>query len=121
MRVVYLPGRLPDDAALNFAILQKLGVSLLEVREDDLSSVTAAIDQANVIVDALYGTGFHGAVTGLPAALLIAMNAAGKPVVSVDLPSGVDADTARGRGRRVAEDPIAVALGDVRAPGCRSL
>jgi NAD(P)H-hydrate epimerase len=37
-------------------------------------------------------------VTGLPAALLIQMNAAGRPVVSVDLPSGVDADSGAVRG-----------------------
>ena len=49
--------------------------------------------QADLIVDALYGTGFHGALreNGTAAAALI--NASRAPVCALDLPSGVNADT----------------------------
>ncbi len=44
-------------------------------------------------VDALTGTGLHEALTGLYADAVAALNESGRPVVAVDLPSGVDADT----------------------------
>jgi NAD(P)H-hydrate epimerase len=48
---------------------------------------------ADVIVDALFGTGFHGEPRDDAARTIEAINAAGVPVVAVDLPSGVDAST----------------------------
>jgi NAD(P)H-hydrate epimerase len=47
----------------------------------------------DVLIDGLFGTGFHGEPRSEAAALIDALNAAGRPVVAVDLPSGVDADT----------------------------
>jgi ADP-dependent NAD(P)H-hydrate dehydratase / NAD(P)H-hydrate epimerase len=47
----------------------------------------------DVLIDALFGTGFHGEPRSEAAALIEALNAADRPVVAVDLPSGVDADT----------------------------
>src|SRR5262249_5154644 len=44
-------------------------------------------------VDALFGTGFHGVPRPEAAALIERINACGSPVVSVDVPSGVDAST----------------------------
>lgn len=48
---------------------------------------------ADVIVDAVYGLGFHGALADPLRALFRQMNEAPAPVLAVDLPSGVDADT----------------------------
>jgi hydroxyethylthiazole kinase-like uncharacterized protein yjeF len=47
----------------------------------------------DVVVDALFGTGFHGEPRPAAAELIERMNAADAPVVSVDVPSGVDAST----------------------------
>ncbi len=49
--------------------------------------------EAGVIVDALLGTGFQGEPHGGPAEAIEAVNRAARPVVSVDVPSGVDAST----------------------------
>jgi hydroxyethylthiazole kinase-like uncharacterized protein yjeF len=54
---------------------------------------TTDLAGADVVVDGLFGTGFHGEPRPEAAALIEAMNAAGAPVVAVDLPSGVDAST----------------------------
>jgi hydroxyethylthiazole kinase-like uncharacterized protein yjeF len=51
------------------------------------------LDGADVIIDALFGTGFHGEPREDAARKIEAINAAGAPVVAVDLPSGVDAST----------------------------
>lgn len=47
----------------------------------------------DVVLDALFGTGFHGTPRPEAAALIHRINACGAPVLAVDLPSGVDAST----------------------------
>ena len=74
-----------------------------------------------VLIDGLFGTGFHGAPRAEAAALIEALNGAGKPVVAVDLPSGVNADTGEIEGVAVRAD-LTVAMhgrkvGNVVAPG----
>ncbi len=54
---------------------------------------TDAVEGCDVVVDALFGTGFHGVPRPDAAALIERVNACGLPVVAVDLPSGVDAST----------------------------
>lgn len=54
-----------------------------------------------VIVDALFGTGLGADVSGLYADVIEAINEAGRPAVSVDLPSGLHADTGRILGHAV--------------------
>jgi ADP-dependent NAD(P)H-hydrate dehydratase / NAD(P)H-hydrate epimerase len=64
------------------------------LREEGRDAVeTTAVEQADVIVDALFGTGFHGEPRQEAAATIERINAAGAPIVSVDVPSGVDAST----------------------------
>jgi NAD(P)H-hydrate epimerase len=62
------------------------------------------LDGADVVIDALFGTGFHGAPREDAAALIERINAAGSPVVAVDLPSGVDASTGEVEGAVVDAD-----------------
>jgi NAD(P)H-hydrate epimerase len=54
---------------------------------------SAAARESDVIVDALYGTGLARPVTGEAAAMVEAANAAGRPIVAVDIPSGLHADS----------------------------
>ena len=51
------------------------------------------VERADVVLDALFGTGFHGAPREEAAALIERINASGAATVSVDIPSGVDAST----------------------------
>ena len=59
---------------------------------------------ADVVIDALFGTGFRGALRPEAAALIERMNASGAPILSVDLPSGVDATTGEVAGAVVHAD-----------------
>jgi hydroxyethylthiazole kinase-like uncharacterized protein yjeF len=58
----------------------------------------------DVVIDGLFGTGFHGEPRAEAAALIADVNARGVPVVSVDLPSGVNADTGEVAGAAVRAD-----------------
>jgi ADP-dependent NAD(P)H-hydrate dehydratase / NAD(P)H-hydrate epimerase len=60
-----------------------------------------AVQTADVIVDALLGTGVDRAVTGEFRAAIEAMNSANAPVLALDVPSGLDADTGWPRGAAV--------------------
>jgi ADP-dependent NAD(P)H-hydrate dehydratase / NAD(P)H-hydrate epimerase len=62
------------------------------------------IEGSDVIVDALFGTGFRGEPRHDVAAVIERINASGVPVVSVDLPSGVDASTGEIAGAVVDAD-----------------
>jgi NAD(P)H-hydrate epimerase len=76
---------------------------------------------ADVVVDALFGTGFHGEPRPEAAALIERINASGLPVVSVDIPSGVDASTGEIAGAAVDADVTVtfhgVKVGLAVAPG----
>ncbi|MGH2729336.1 MAG: NAD(P)H-hydrate epimerase, partial [Actinomycetota bacterium] len=64
---------------------------------------------ADVIVDAIFGTGFRGTAQGAAATAIEAVNASGAPVVSVDIPSGVVGATGHVEGPTVSAD-VTVAI-----------
>ncbi|MGE5508219.1 MAG: NAD(P)H-hydrate dehydratase [Chitinophagales bacterium] len=97
---VFLCGRAADlrgEAAANFAILERCAGERLSVcelgEETGLGALPGALREAGLVVDALFGTGLHGRVTGFPLRVIEAVNAAGRPVLALDVPSGVDAAT----------------------------
>lgn len=79
------------------------------------------LDRYDVIVDALFGTGFEGPPRPESAVIIERMNASLAPVVAVDLPSGVDATTGEIEGVAVEADLTvtfhALKVGLVISPG----
>ena len=87
--------RLRGDAAANLAVIERMGLRLLDATDEDgMTAVAAAAERADVIVDALLGTGATGTPRGTIAALIELSNVAGRARrVAVDVPSGLDADS----------------------------
>lgn len=103
--VVLLAGsaaRLQGDAALNHGVYTRMGGVVEEVAgEEGVTAREGHFRHAGVVVDALFGTGLARPVTGVAAALIRRINACACPVVAVDLPSGVAADTGQLLGEAV--------------------
>lgn len=85
--------RLSGEPAAFAAILQHLQVPLIDAGASGaLASIGDWFAQCALIVDALLGIGIRGAVREPTASLIRLINGSGKPVVSADVPSGLDAD-----------------------------
>ncbi len=85
--------KLTGDAAINMNICAKLGVSIVEIEEEPaLENLAGEIEQADLIVDALLGTGLNSEVRGLFAAAIRIIKGADVPVLAVDIPSGLESD-----------------------------
>jgi hydroxyethylthiazole kinase-like uncharacterized protein yjeF len=120
IRVLLLcdPKELRGDAATMFQnmlrTLQPLNLAPVIVHDlSGLDSTDAAeIFAADVIVDAILGTGFRPPVSPLYAAAIDKMNAASAPIVAVDIPSGAGADAMRSPGATGSPSGVRAELRD---------
>ena len=99
--VVGDPEKMAPDAAVNFAILPRLNVEVRHSGGEGPSGPAGELGEFDLIVDALGGTGIKGALRGGLAAAVEQINTAGKPVVAVDIPTGLDCDTGQAPGPTV--------------------
>lgn len=71
---------------------------------EGIAPFAAAVADATVVVDALFGTGLTREITGPSAETVDLINASGRPVVAVDIPSGVHGTTGRILGTAIRAD-----------------
>ena len=81
------------DALINFEITSKLGVKIIEMHDTDLLDIY--VQNCDIVVDAIFGTGIKGEIEGLSKEVIDIINDNAKYILSVDIPSGVDADTGK--------------------------
>lgn len=96
VRVLLLcaPEELRGDAANMFQRLQIVAMVVREPAALDSADVAPSFD-ADLIIDAVLGTGFRPPITPLYQAAIAKMNASRAPIVAVDIPSGADADSTK--------------------------
>ncbi len=88
-----------DSTALTGAPAAQLGVlTAAGIAPADPGEAARLIESADLIVDALIGYSLHGTPSGRTAELIDLCNAAGKRVLALDLPSGLDATTGEAPG-----------------------
>jgi NAD(P)H-hydrate epimerase len=95
--VVFLLGSVSEirgDARTNLESLGRIGLSVVEITTaQEWELHFTEISECDVIVDAIVGTGFHGRLTGLLETVVADVNGLGAPVIAIDLPTGLSADT----------------------------
>lgn len=100
------PALLTGDAATNHGIVARMGIPVQPLH--DAEQLTAGVERwrtSALLVDALLGTGFAGEVRGFLAEVIEAVNALqAPPVVAVDVPSGLNADTGLPGGTAIRAD-----------------
>ena len=84
------------DALVNLKIVQKMSLPLKYIlQEHHVSELESALKSAGLVIDAIFGTGLAREVTGRFAKAIDFINQAERPVVSVDIPSGLSAQTGK--------------------------
>jgi ADP-dependent NAD(P)H-hydrate dehydratase / NAD(P)H-hydrate epimerase len=94
---VFLLGSVADvrgDARTNLEVLGRIGLTVVEIANAQAWELHfSEISQCDLLVDAILGTGFHGQLSGLLETVVADVNGLGVPVVAIDLPTGVSADS----------------------------
>jgi len=85
--------KVAGDALVNLEILRKAGCDVQEVAGGALVGLGEMLAPFDVVVDAIGGTGISGELRGDAAVAVGQVNAAGRCVVAVDIPTGLDCDT----------------------------
>jgi NAD(P)H-hydrate epimerase len=116
---VFLLGSVADvrgDARTNLEVLGRIGMTVVEItnaQEWELHSTE--LSDCDLVVDAILGTGFHGRLAGFLETVVADLNALGVPIVSIDVPTGVSADTAHVEGP-VVDASMTVTLAAPKIP-----
>ena len=86
--------RCSDDASIQYGALKNLGINQRNLADSGhLAELESLLAEADWVVDGLFGTGLARPVEGWMRAVIEAMNRSGKPILALDVPSGLDADT----------------------------
>ena len=102
------PDHMGESSRMYRHAAEKMGIPVVEIEK--AAEALPYISEADVIIDALIGTGLSKGVTGEKASLISMVNDAAALVISADVPSGMIADTGRAEGA-VIEADATIALG----------
>ncbi|MEO6221599.1 MAG: NAD(P)H-hydrate dehydratase [Vicinamibacterales bacterium] len=115
---VFLVGVSADvrgDARVNLGVLRALDIDVVEIADAATWELHGSdVLAADIIVDAIFGTGLSSPVAGLVETIIADLNACSTPVVAVDVPTGLRADSADVIGPAVAAT-LTVTLGAPKA------
>ena len=113
VKVFVLEGRNGHSASLDVQIkvLRAMGVEIQNLDSDRAwERMQVQLRFADAVLDGVLGTGFSGSLRPNALRLIRLINAANKPVISIDIPSGVEADTGQ-LGETAVKAVCTIALG----------
>jgi NAD(P)H-hydrate epimerase len=94
--VVAARDQIQGDADVNLAILERMGFAIQCLdgpAKEIVRQLRPRLQAADLVVDGLLGTGTKGNIREPYASVIAAVNDAGRPVLAIDIPSGLDCDT----------------------------
>ncbi|MCX7823757.1 MAG: NAD(P)H-hydrate dehydratase [Syntrophobacterales bacterium] len=116
------PQHFSQDALLNYEIVTNLGLPVYFLSEEE-GKEWDLLSKSAIVIDALLGTGLTREVTGVFKKAIDHINSMGVPVLSVDIPSGVDGSTGKIMGTAISAYATATfglpKIGHVCWPGMR--
>lgn len=107
-------GRVRGEAKQALALARSAGVRCTDWSASTLLALLEPHGDNVVLVDAMLGTGFHGCLQGDYADAVGALNASRAPVLALDIPSGLEADTGQVSGPTVKADLTVTFIGRKR-------
>ncbi|MDR3554055.1 MAG: NAD(P)H-hydrate dehydratase [Syntrophobacteraceae bacterium] len=88
------PEKLKGDALTNFSIIERIGIPVTVWDETkDFDTQWEQVCRSGAVIDAILGTGLKSVVKGIYRKVIERLNSLSVPVLSVDIPSGLDAST----------------------------
>lgn len=96
--VIYLVGdesKCKKETLSNLNILKKLDIEINKFKSTVVSSLKKRLAYADLIIDAILGIGLKGKVRKPLTGLIKCLNESNLPIISVDVPSGLDSDTGK--------------------------
>lgn len=97
--------RVSGDALANLGLADRIGVPIDFIEGiDELERAVLAATRSDLVIDAIFGTGLTRAAEGVQGDAIVAISALDVPVLSIDVPSGLDASSPRPIGPAVEAD-----------------
>ncbi len=116
---VFVIGKVTEikgDARINLEILGRIGQNVVEVADETAWELHGAeITGHDLIIDAMFGIGLSAPLTGFYETVVADLNEGGVPIVSIDMPSGMSADTSDLIGDAI-DATVTVTLGAPKLP-----
>lgn len=111
---VYLlsdPSVVRGDAEVNLRIFQQMQGELIPVPSPlEFQAIKKDLERIDLIVDGIFGTGLDAEVGGYYKEVIDHLNSLEKPIVAIDIPSGLDANTGKPLGAAI-EASLTVTFG----------
>lgn len=122
--LVSSPERFAGDPLTNLQIARELGLPIIEVLwQSELEKLGKKLVSCDLIVDAIFGTGLRGGIEGHLKDVIGLLNSTNRPIIAIDLPSGLNADTGAVEGACIyADRTVAIGLpkrGTLLHPGAQ--
>ena len=106
IKIIFLkdPDKFKEASLMNFKVADNLGIPWKISDEHSIEEIKKEISEADVIIDAIFGTGLDREVTGTPGEIIEAVNLSEAKVISLDIPSGLNGNSGCVMGRSIAAD-----------------
>lgn len=95
------PSEKRTESLINKEALEKLGSKIKSIGPNDVDGIKKQVSESAIIVDALLGTGLDRNLEGIYKQLVDLTNNSGRPVLAIDIPSGINSDTGQIMGSAV--------------------
>jgi hydroxyethylthiazole kinase-like uncharacterized protein yjeF len=97
--------KISGDALTNLDIIRRMDIEVMEIPgEQAWAKCRKVLGSSDFIIDGMLGTGLNVAVRGFYGKVIRKINGLGKPLMAIDIPSGLNADTGQIMGVAIKAD-----------------